>query len=395
MIVLAITDTNAQVWTQLNSPVSAELRCGFFIDDDHVLAVGEDGTIIDSDNGGLLWKGQQDKERGWLWTADFKQGGSFVIAGGTNGLLMSSSDYGVTWKDIPTAMPTGSFIFGCQLVDEQTFYLAAGIDPDSGVVMKTTNAGVNWTTTPLDSMFYLSRIVFRNSQLGFTCGTTRSGGGKIFKTTDGGATWKPIYESKEGFVTSIQCPTDQHIYGTMTMLDASGGMLLRSTNGGLTWGEEKVDGHEMHSNFFIDADRGYACGNGVILVTSNGGVQWSNAGYTGFENINYVHVTGNRAFAVGTSGILLESTIDASVDEPASVIASVYPNPAKHRVRITSPLHGAQSIVIHDVLGRIVITEQMDGEVIVERNGLPNGVYQYTITTSAGQLATKGSFIFE
>lgn len=394
LFALAISDANAQVWIPLNPPVSIELKCGFFMDDEHIVAVGQDGTIVHSDNGGLTWLGEQDKERGWLATAAYKQGGSFVIAGGTDGLLMSSSDYGVNWKNIPTGMPTGSFIFGSQVVDEQTFYLAGGT-PESGVVMKTTDAGVSWTTTAIDSMYFLERVIFRNDQLGYTCGTTRSGGGKIYKTTDGGTSWKPIYESQEGFVTSIQCPTDQHLFGTMTMFDASGGMLLRSTNGGITWGEEKVVDHEMTSTFFIDADRGYACGSGLIRYTSNGGVQWNNTDYTGFQNINYLHVTGDRVLAVGTNGVLLESMIPSSVDEPAPVASSVHPNPARQHVRITSPLHGAQSIAIYDVLGRVVLKKDIGGEVSVERNGLPNGVYHYTITTSAGELATKGSFVFE
>lgn len=394
LFALAIADAHAQVWLPLNPPVSIELKCGFFMDDDHIVAVGQDGTIVHSDNGGLIWLGEQDKARGWLATAAYKQGGSFVIAGGTDGLLMSSSDYGVSWKHIPTGMPDSSFIFGSQVVDEQTFYLA-GATPESGVVMKTTDAGATWTTTAIDSMYFLERVIFRNDQLGYTCGTTRSGGGKIYKTTDGGASWKPIYESQEGFVTSIQCPTDQHIYGTMTMFDASGGMLLRSTNGGITWGEERVVGHDMTSTFFIDADRGYACGSGVIRYTANGGIQWNDAGYTGFQTINYVHATGDRVLAVGTNGVLLESLIPSSVTEPASVAASVYPNPARDRVRITSPVPKAQSITIYDILGRLVFTEQMGAEVIVERSGLPNGVYHYTITTYTGEIVTKGSFIFE
>src|SRR5690348_8637313 len=80
-------------WTHLTSPVNVEFRCGFFMDDEHAIVVGEKGTIIRSSTAGNTWVGIQDNEWGFLWTAGCKPGGNFAIAGGEKGLLMSSVDF--------------------------------------------------------------------------------------------------------------------------------------------------------------------------------------------------------------------------------------------------------------------------------------------------------------
>jgi photosystem II stability/assembly factor-like uncharacterized protein len=383
-------------WKELDSPVTTELKCGFFIDEQHAIAVGENGTIIHSTDAGETWTGQQDEEQGWFWTAGFKQGGNFAIAGGDNGLLMSSTDYGESWSEIATGLPIGSFIFGCQVVDENTFYLAGGEAPTTGVVMKTTDAGKHWKTMPIPDMYFLDRIVFLTDMLGFTCGSTETASGKILKTTDGGTTWVPIFETDTGFVTSVQCPTEQFIYATITLLNGNGGLLIRSSDGGTTWNEQYVPDHEMISNFFLDAGQGYACGPGIILHTSDGGVNWINTGYTGLQNINYVHAFGTSAFAVGLGGTLLKYTLDASVDVESPIPTIVYPNPAKNGVRILVPvLESGQRLMIYDVLGKKVYSEMVGTqEIFFERGSLPNGVYYYFISSAEGKL-DRGSFVFE
>jgi photosystem II stability/assembly factor-like uncharacterized protein len=384
-------------WKLLDSPVSVELKCGLFMNGDHAIAVGENGTLIYSADGGEHWEGQQDKDQGWFWTAGYKPGSGFAIAAGDNGLLMSSTDYGETWVTVPTGLPQGSFIFGCQVIDENKFYLAGGEAPSTAVVLKTVDGGKHWQKMPIPGMYFLDRIIFLNESLAFTCGSTESGAGKILKTTDGGSNWTPIYETNDGFVTSIQCPSDRLIFATVTLLSGDGGLLVRSSDGGESWGEKTVPDHDMISNFFIDADHGYACGPGLILYTSNGGMQWTDAGYKDLENINYVQAFEGGAFAVGTSGTMLKYIPEASVVSPSAPISLVTPNPATDRLRITFSHQGQESrLRVYDVMGRMVRSLTTDrSEVTVTRGTLASGRYQYILSSTEDKLLERGSFVFE
>jgi photosystem II stability/assembly factor-like uncharacterized protein len=311
-------------------------------------------------------------------------------------MLYRSTNSGEQWSEVETGLPIGSFIFGCQVINENTFYLAAGETDSSGLVMKTTDGGTTWTKMYIDSTFFLDRVVFLNDLIGFTCGTTEDGVGKILKTTDGGMSWLLLHTTN-GLVTSIQCPTEQLCFATVTFLDASGGELLRSTDGGMSWSEQLVPDRDIISNYFVDPDYGYACGSGLILYTTNGGVQWHDAGYTGLDIINYVQPFEGGALAVGSNGTILKYETPASVQRDQATAATAYPNPAKATFYIEAGYPNVEKqIILFDQLGRMVGRQVgIDPVMRFDRQELANGMYHYRIATADGLQIAKRMITFK
>ena len=105
------------------------------------------------------------------------------------------------------------------------------------MVWKTTNGGTSWVGLPKPGDYYLYSIRFPvNTQTGFLAG----GGGRIYATPDGGASWQQQTISPPNYRTlwSVWFPTDNQTgyavgdYGT----------ILKTTNGGPSWVEERTEG---------------------------------------------------------------------------------------------------------------------------------------------------------
>jgi photosystem II stability/assembly factor-like uncharacterized protein len=124
----------------------------------------------------------------------------------------------VTWQ-------TNIYSFDVSLSDPNTLY-AGG---ETGGMWKTTDKGLNWTlltTNLLHGSFGATRIHPTNPNIVYA-GT----GGKIIKTTDGGATWATVYAETNLWTNEIAISTaDPNI--VMAACDQG---FLRSTNGGTTW----------------------------------------------------------------------------------------------------------------------------------------------------------------
>lgn len=143
---------------------------------------------------------------------------------------------------------------------------------NSGLVLKTTNAGTSWNALSSGSTADLRAVSFINEMTGWIGGTQ----GTIKKTTDGGATW--IAEN-----SGIDYPIN-----ILQFTDANNGWamdvdnFLRTTNGGATWTPISLGILEATLSFhMLNSSTGYLCTNcDNIYKTTNGGTSWSLVGST-------------------------------------------------------------------------------------------------------------------
>jgi hypothetical protein len=206
---------------------------------------------------------------------------------------------------------------------------------EHGLILKTTDGGVNWTNQLSGTSEWLLSVCFNNSNTGYIVGDD----GIIMKTTDGGTSW------------------------------------TRQTSGTL---------YPIYSISFIDAGTGYAVGDkGTILKTTNGGTNW-NLQISGTSNgLGSVYFTeDNTVFAVGEGATILKSTsggvgIPESTDK--SFQLSISPNPAKNTITIDLlDLSGFQNIqgFIFNVNGQLIKHQQLTVERnIVNISDLRSGLY--------------------
>lgn len=162
---------------------------------------------------------------------------------------------------------------------------------------RSTDAGATWqaidivatTTTPAFTAPTLSKMAFPSRNVGYVAGS-RNG---VYKTTDGGITWTKINpfpalnEGPAGFpstytsYTSIFALDDNTVFVLGNIFTTAGfRRLYKTTDGGATWTDISNNintllpsGNQLNV-LFHDQNNGYVCGSNVLFVTNDGGANW-------------------------------------------------------------------------------------------------------------------------
>lgn len=195
----------------------------------------------------------------------------------------------------PLSSGTSSQLNKMDFVDLNTG-MAVGI---SSTIIKTTNAGLNWSNVPNPAGVNLWNIVFRNSGIVYVCGDN-----VIIKSTNWGNNW------------SILSPSS-YLYRGIFFIDdntgyicGSSGNLIKTSNGGLNWTTLPSGTSEwLFSIFFPTPATGFCSGfNGTILKTTNSGNNWIQLTTGITENIFSIHaVNTDTVYAVCFDGKIIKS----------------------------------------------------------------------------------------
>lgn len=180
------------------------------------------------------------------------------------------------WQKITS--PVSTALYKVQFLDSLVGY-AAG---DSGVIIKTTNAGQNWKVqnsginTPIYDLFFLNE----NVGWGVTWRLTPPYGSDIVKTLNGGDTWFVIeYPEEDVFLRAIVFLDSLTGY-----IGGEGGNLKKTNDGGFTWREcavqEEYSGFPILNFSLTDDSLGFASGGhvdvlGIIWRTTDAGGYWT------------------------------------------------------------------------------------------------------------------------
>ncbi|MFA5012777.1 MAG: YCF48-related protein [Ignavibacteria bacterium] len=178
--------------------------------------------------------------------------------------------------------PTNINLKKASFIDSVTGWVCG----DSGLIMKTSNGGQNWTTQNTRTKTFIHDVFFLNSRLGWALGWNIFNpqppyGSYILKTTNGGVDWDTSFFPIENvFLKKVYF--QDSLYG---FLGGNFKNILRTTDGGQTWLDVEIDSLVVMNfpvlNFsFYSKDYGYAVGGvmdiaGVIWRTSNRGQRWT------------------------------------------------------------------------------------------------------------------------
>ncbi|MBK6911904.1 MAG: hypothetical protein IPH10_13420 [bacterium] len=145
----------------------------------------------------------------------------------------------------------------------------------------------------------LNDVHFVDQQVGWICG----GNGVIRRTTNGGVTWSSIPSVNTIEVRAI------HGFDSMTAMAASN-MLWHTANAGASW--DTVAGMDtaiVNRLFFHDSQRACAVGNnGFIAISEDGGETWAVRNSHLFATLVDVHsADGQTYYAVALEGQVVKS----------------------------------------------------------------------------------------
>ncbi len=157
------------------------------------------------------------------------------------------------------------WLFGADFVNGTTGW-AVG---DSGIIIKTTDAGLNWTSQNSGTFETFNAVDFINALTGWAVGDNE---GRIIKTTDGGASW--VLQDSGRILTGIQ-----FLNADTGWAVGANGLVLSTTDGGGTWNQVIIPDLSSYLTtiFFSDANTGWMGGDfpGTVLNTTDGGTTWS------------------------------------------------------------------------------------------------------------------------
>ena len=256
-------------------------------------AVGWNGTLLHSTDGGVTWNMRSGT------TADALQSVAFAdanraVAVGEKGTITTSDDSGKTWTDIE--MDTWHRIRNLSFVTDREGW-AVG---DGGLILHTTDAGQTWERQTSGWWYTLNALHFINPLKGWIVGDL----GTVLHTTDGGETWvqqapryfhemiKGIFfiDEKEGWVVGWP------------------GIVFHTEDGGLTWKRQNSNSYnELYAAYFINRHTGWVVGQfGEILHTLDGGKTWKFQRSGTQANLNKVYFAdANHGLIVGDEGVIL------------------------------------------------------------------------------------------
>lgn len=129
-------------WRQVKAPVRAMLNQVHFLDDTHGWAVGHDGSVIATDDGGENWT-LQFFDSGWakaFYDVHFFDREHGMVVGG-NGRMLVTDDGGESWRDHkPEIFAIGHNINDVEMLADGTL-VAAG---ERGLLARSDDRGKTW-----------------------------------------------------------------------------------------------------------------------------------------------------------------------------------------------------------------------------------------------------------
>src|ERR1019366_4854249 len=234
---------------------------------------------------------------------------------GDQGIVLKTIDGGANWS--VQRLTSINVLQSVYFINDSTGYACGqGVADVGGIILKTTNGGTSWTTQVTGKSGTINSVYFMNADTGYAVG----GSGIVLKTIDGGANWTAQTIGNNYnfyYLSSVYFTNTDTVYigGGLNPNSSGGGMVFKTTNGGTNWtaltsGTTSV----FNSIFLTDMNTVYAVGGvGDILKTSNGGTKWDTIVSRTSNNLNSVFFPDTyTGYAVGANGTILKLSGDFS-----------------------------------------------------------------------------------
>ena len=219
---------SVSTWLRSYSGTETDLYDVSFAGLDYGWAVGDDGAILRTEDGGESWEAQSSGVNVRLSSAVFADEASGWVVG-DKGTILRTTDGGITWL-LSAGLPDND-LTDLALVNTRTLW-AVG---DDGVVLHTTDGGSTWQPRDIhEGAPNLTGVAFGNESSGVIVGSD----GAVFTTTDGGASWakRDIYVTRqsEGVVVT-EGPIAEPLRGVSVFVSGTGTTRIWAPSTGSKW----------------------------------------------------------------------------------------------------------------------------------------------------------------
>ncbi|MDZ4757911.1 MAG: YCF48-related protein [Bacteroidota bacterium] len=298
--ITASFSTQAQKWTAQTSNTTERLTSVSFANTKIGWAVGKNGTVLKTTNGGQTWTSQSIGTTDNLRDVIFKSTQSGWVCSDSGNIYITKNG-GTNWTKYNSGV--SSSLSAMCMVDTLKGWVAG----PTGVVRKTTNGGKNWSAQTVLATNY-TNIYMLDSLSGWITGVATTGKqGFILHTKDGGKIWKNYIDTN---VTTGKNFYDVNFANSNTGWYVGASGLIRNTkNGGATRFSSQTSGitYDLVSICMLNTNTGWTCGkNGSMLSTTDGGTNW-NAENANTNDIlwSVTFLNDSTGWAVGDNGTII------------------------------------------------------------------------------------------
>ena len=198
-----------------------------FSGDKDVWTAGEGGLVMHSTDGGLSWAVQPTGSDADLWKVQFVDASHGFVCG--DATVLSTIDGGVTWSDITPSAGLGDGLWDLKFVDAAHGWLTTS----DGSLLRTTDAGATWTRKGIAAAADEVSCDFVDPNHGWAV----ADGGRLWKTANGGSSWVRQPSSLDSSSTANQVDfwDARHgwVWGYSSHYDES--FVLHTSDGGAHW----------------------------------------------------------------------------------------------------------------------------------------------------------------
>ncbi len=379
LFVLITTSSHGQ-WTQQNSGITENLNDVYCLTENNVVAVGDNGKIVKTIDGGINWIQKTSGTSQSLRKIQFINI-NIGYAVGFNGTVLKTIDGGENWTSI--SVGSSSNLYGLSILNENTFIISG----DNGFIKKTIDGGTSFSVLNFPQNQTITNIQFFNDLVGYAevgIFSQNYEQNNLYKTTDDGNTWSLIFND----------PIDSFFF-----LDENIGFISKTNNGVYKTTDSGLNLNYLGNNKSIELDI-FATNENVVWDIGNDYtlcncssycVSKLEIGMQQIENCNNADVAGflynaiyfandTTGYIVGLNGHIFKNETGtmqqatAGVDKFNKDVLQVYPNPTTGTINFNKNIE-LNSVEILDGLGRSVKQFSNVESNTLDIKELSNGIY--------------------
>lgn len=277
-----------------------------------LVAVGSDGAIAHSEDAGKTWSSVVSGTSKELLAVHGV--GDQLVAVGSGGTIVRSEDAGKTWSVV--ASGTVDALFALHGIGNRL--VAVG---RAGEIVRSEDAGKTWAiaSASSDPSINLSAVEGADNWL-----VAVGSRGKIVRSEDAGKTWVEVASGTKYDLNALYCIGDQLIAVGI------GGVVVRSEDTGRTWSVVFSGTQSALVAVHGVGERLVAIGNyGVIVYSENAGKTWAVVPSGAGSSLLGVHSVDRRLVAVGDDGEIIRSedagqTWSLAFSDPFKILRAVH-----------------------------------------------------------------------
>jgi len=224
------------------------------------------------------------------------------IAVGDNGTILLTKNGGHDWLSVGGLTPLN--LYGVAMADS-LITIAVG---EKGQILRSKDGGYTWDAITSGNTYFLKTlrsVGFYSAKDGYAVGDS----GVIFSTHSAGLKWNKMHGNPAKTLNAISYNNGNH-----PCIVGNNGAFSYSKDLGETWGGASFTKENLRSIHFSQtaglhshSDFGFAVGDaGIIFKTTNGGQDWNPDTSHITKNLRGVFLSSSKwAYAVGDSGTVL------------------------------------------------------------------------------------------